>query len=641
MGGLVFGEVRYLMPVWGRRHVRQFLEFGLPSMMAPGNIPAVAAQRPSVFVLLTRERDLAEVENHPAWIALQEICAACVEVIDDLVSRSSSTVLTLAYVRGIRARGAEATSTTFIFLVGDYIVADGSFSRVVARVAAGASGVLVGNFQMTEEGARPSLDQFRDQSGTRLTATSRDLAGLALRHLHPATIAGLADDPFQHDPATNRFFWRLDRTALLGRFYLMHMIAIRPETADFTIAAPSDYALIPVLCGSGEIDVITDSDEYFVVEMQPAKEPRPAFRFGPLTPSAVASEVKGWATRQHLDNVRHTLVFHTGQPLPNLPQIARAADAFVDEVTARIDADPQPFANHPIWARSLDYHLATAPSAKAGAAVADLQGGSLSQRSRTNDSGGRARRSLLGRAPNLQPWHPRWADFKLVRDRFGSESRNAVVLVVSDAPADVRDAFACAARAGGALDVDFSSLDDAELGRNTNAKRFDLCLLIATQSGSNLTRLLPIVADILAPGGRFLISLGDVAGEESEFIVPEQFQHVDLLEDGLFEQCRIETVGASRFRADVQDAMMHLARSAVRGSSSGARLRLVMAAALAPWSLACNWVALAATQRSGARRCSSVLIRLSRRAGAGRHPVRDAVGMAKRIDERHGIAENA
>jgi hypothetical protein len=35
-----------LVPVWGSPFVSQFLEFGLPSLLAPGNLPAVARELP-------------------------------------------------------------------------------------------------------------------------------------------------------------------------------------------------------------------------------------------------------------------------------------------------------------------------------------------------------------------------------------------------------------------------------------------------------------------------------------------------------------------------------------------------------------------------------------------------------------------
>jgi len=38
--------VHVLLPVWGARYVRQCLDVCIPSLLAPGNVPAVAAVLP-------------------------------------------------------------------------------------------------------------------------------------------------------------------------------------------------------------------------------------------------------------------------------------------------------------------------------------------------------------------------------------------------------------------------------------------------------------------------------------------------------------------------------------------------------------------------------------------------------------------
>ena len=49
--------VRLLLPVWGYRYVKQFLDCSLPTMLAPGNVPALAGMLPCTFVLLTSTDD--------------------------------------------------------------------------------------------------------------------------------------------------------------------------------------------------------------------------------------------------------------------------------------------------------------------------------------------------------------------------------------------------------------------------------------------------------------------------------------------------------------------------------------------------------------------------------------------------------
>ncbi len=261
---------RLLLPVWGIRYIKQFIDFGLPTLLAPGNLPAVAKSLPSTLVILTSADDAAILRGHPAIQYLSTICDVEFELVDDLITGDNySTTITLAYARGVRAAGDAMRDTCFFFLISDYLMADGSLANVLSRIQAGASGVLAGNFQVVEREAEiPFYPRF-DQGTPELVIHSRDLMRWALGHLHPMTAANMANFPLCHSAHSNRLFWRVDENTLIGRFYLMHMICIRPEVDEFVIGSSCDYSFIPELCPSDNVDVITDSDEYLVVEMQP------------------------------------------------------------------------------------------------------------------------------------------------------------------------------------------------------------------------------------------------------------------------------------------------------------------------------------------------------------------------------------
>ena len=109
----------------------------------------------------------------------------------------------------------------------------------------------------------------------------------ALNHLHPATLANTVNIPFNHNSHTNRLFWRVDGNTMIGRFYLMHMLCVRPEITDFMIGSSCDYSFIPEMCPSGNVEAITDSDEYLVVELQPRRHE--ASFFAPRAASASTS----------------------------------------------------------------------------------------------------------------------------------------------------------------------------------------------------------------------------------------------------------------------------------------------------------------------------------------------------------------
>src|SRR5262245_48933667 len=203
--------VQCVLPVWGYKFVRQFLELGLPTLLAPGNVPALAATLPTRFIILTKLEDEDFIRHHPAFRRLCEVCPTEIRLIDHLVTGSNySTTITLGYTEVVRAAAEEMLDTCFFFLVSDYIVADGSFKLVLERMLKGTSGVLVGNFQVVLEDALPWLQDKLNQSPTLLSLSPRELLQWGLNYLHPATVANTVNIPINHNSHTNRLFWHVD-----------------------------------------------------------------------------------------------------------------------------------------------------------------------------------------------------------------------------------------------------------------------------------------------------------------------------------------------------------------------------------------------------------------------------------------------
>src|SRR5579864_1845015 len=123
-------QICILVPVWGPRYIEQFLNYALPTLLAPGNVPALAVELPCRFVVMTRAGDGRLFRQHPAWKRLESLCSVEIRAIDDLITGTNhSTTITLAYLHEVMAAGAAKRDTCFFFLVSDYIVADGSLHR--------------------------------------------------------------------------------------------------------------------------------------------------------------------------------------------------------------------------------------------------------------------------------------------------------------------------------------------------------------------------------------------------------------------------------------------------------------------------------------------------------------------------------
>lgn len=397
-----------LLPVWGYEYTSQFLDRSLPTLLAPGNLPAITRELPTDFVFLTRAADESLIRRHPAFPRLAAVAGVRFHAIDDLIMQGNhSTTITLAYARAIKQAG-RAVDTCFFFLVSDYLMADGSLASVLARMRDGASAVQVGNFQTVEDEATEWLERRLAAGDGAVALPPRDLMRWALTCMHPATIANTVNSPVCHNVHTNRLFWRVDEDTLIGRFYLMHMICIRPETDDFVVGASCDYSFVPEMCPSGDVVAITDSDEYLAVEVQPRGHESHFVAWGPATPASLAVSLSEWTTERHRLNARDTVVFHAGDLPASLPRMIGEATGFVAEISRRLSTTPQPYRDHPYWRGAIAaLEGATRARLTENSRWAVLGASRLSVSARLYEIG----RRVFGRPPEVRRAHPRWADF--------------------------------------------------------------------------------------------------------------------------------------------------------------------------------------------------------------------------------------
>lgn len=429
-------EVQILLPVWGYRFVRQFLDFMLPTLLAPGNIPAVAEMLPCRFVLMSSMLDVPTIRAHPAWRQLARICNVEIQSIDDLITDGNHTAtITLAYARALRERGDAMLDTCFIFLVSDYLVADGSLQTVVKRVQAGASGVLAGNFQIIAEEAIPLLRRRIDPASPYIRLPPRELVTWALAHLHPATTANIVNFKLSHNVHTNRLFWRVDQNTLIGRFYLMHMIGIRPEVTDFVVGSSCDYSFIPEMCPSNNVETLTDSDDYLVVELQPRHHEHRNLRWGPIETRDFANSLSEWTTARHRENIRETVIFHAEDIPPTVDGVVAEANAFIDKVTPLLSPQPQPHRHHHYWIGSIAAHRAMTRRAISKEDWKFLLGEPPDQRGGLTGLLWRLRFAIFGQPPDVSRWHPRWPDYRLPLEALQKLTpADGQLLVVADEP---------------------------------------------------------------------------------------------------------------------------------------------------------------------------------------------------------------
>jgi len=559
--------IRVLLPVWGRRYAERFLEFLLPSLLAEGNLPALVAAAPTTFVLLTRARDRVLFERHPVFRELQGVCAVEIVEIDDLISDASGVVLTVAYLRGMRSIATDPRNICFFYLVSDYVLAEGSLRNVLGRISAGASAVLAGNFQGNQETIGPALERFRQ--GSALVVPPRELVRIGLDTMHAQSAAAVVGNQGLA-ARCNRLFWRIGESGLLGRFWLMHMIAIRPEVSDYIVAGPSDYAFVPEFCVSGRVERIVDSDDYMVLEVQNAAAAGTGL---PSSAAAIAKSVSEWATKEHLANARQSVYFHSDASRPS-GAVEAAAHAFVSAIEVEKKSLPKSSRYHPYWGRMLDYHRATAVRPVDQNTVTTLLGGGGQMW-----SNGSLRRLLLGRGSSVKLWHPRWADLAVLRRGITElDLSGQSLLVVGKVPYAALTLFSAAAA--------IEQIEIEELSHLADGTRFDRVVILARATPD--AGAMAATTRLLMPGGRLLIGLGDFLADDAQ-----PLPVFKLPEFAGFSTRLAIAVSAGRRRIAAQGAMMGLART-------GRPIRMLGAAALTLPSVLMNLISLGRCSNAGA-----------------------------------------
>jgi len=569
-------QIKLVLPVWGYKFVRAFLEQGLPTLLAPGNVPALARTLPCQFVVMTSYDDAPYLQTHPAFRRLCEVCKVEVRYIDHLITGTNySTTITLAYTEEVRRTGEAITDTCFFFLVSDYIMADGSLANILERMLAGASGILAGNFQVVYEDALPWLQEQLNRSPLSLSLSARELMSWGLCHLHPTVIANTVNHRLSHNRHTNRLFWRADGNSLVGRFYLMHMICIRPETADFTIGSACDYSFIPEMCPSGNVEVVTDSDEYLVIEMQPRDHEAKFLRPGPLRMPRLAKTMSEWTTARHRENADHSVVFHAADVSPAVESTIAAADLYVKRLAGMMSRKAKPYRNHPYWRGALaSFHEATGKKLDLDEwrLVLGLPGAATQESWIADWVVEKMRFAMFGRPPSVRPWHPRWPDYRQIIRKLGPflSERSSRLLMISDVPT----VFTASLADGGEKAVRIRTtpflLNPAE-AYEAMAAQFDLCLLELTEGEmAQADELIDRVAPLMKPGGEILVAVNNRRqGADSKGFGASIAFHAPRLLRPAAETREVHFVPASNFRWSVVCTMMRLGAAAQQNPATG------------------------------------------------------------------------
>jgi hypothetical protein len=176
------GAIRFSLPVWGAEYVAATSGL-LRSLLAPGNLPALARQHPVRLEITTSARDQALFETAPVLTAIRNHATIAYFNLPDHVLERPTPPYFPYWIMSVghhaSAERARRTGTGVSFLTADMIVSDGSLLAAQRLLDDGIQAVLVSGLEADHE----TLVGTDGGTSSALTLTPRDLVRHGLARL--------------------------------------------------------------------------------------------------------------------------------------------------------------------------------------------------------------------------------------------------------------------------------------------------------------------------------------------------------------------------------------------------------------------------------------------------------------------------
>src|SRR5262249_55032826 len=143
---------KLIVPVWGERFVARFVQFGLPTQLAPGNLPALPAEC-CAYHIFTPSAEAETIRRSGSFQRLAGLFPTFIECIDDVYRGHAYAAMTECHNRGLALGGGE--DSVFVFLSPDSLWADGSFRTMRVQIEEGKRAVLMAGPRVVAETVLP------------------------------------------------------------------------------------------------------------------------------------------------------------------------------------------------------------------------------------------------------------------------------------------------------------------------------------------------------------------------------------------------------------------------------------------------------------------------------------------------------
>ena len=275
----------FLVPFWGRRYREYFVNYCLPSLLAPNNLPLLKSEDGHVFLIATTADDWQAIEELPIMERLRQYAwPKFLEIPHPQTETAPGSINAIYYLNSCQGKLVEAAYRAKAYgclLWPDFILSDSMVASLLEHARAGHRLVLAAALRQIEERVVGELAQRGFLSNDRPASVScrpicvpaRVLADLQIRHLHSEVTK--FEEGAAGQPLISPFrYWMMPRqNGLLLHSFLMH-----PMLMDFAAIDHHDTACLDLevfeniylgrnFYDCGRLHVVEDSDEFGILSL--------------------------------------------------------------------------------------------------------------------------------------------------------------------------------------------------------------------------------------------------------------------------------------------------------------------------------------------------------------------------------------
>jgi hypothetical protein len=303
-----------MTPVWGSTYVDRFLELTLPTLLSPGNLPSLPANK-CVYQIYTCSEDRDRMVRAPAFKRLEKLMPVSIRRIDGMPGGHPYSTMSACHERGMRE--CKDIDAAFIFSPPDHVWADGAFRAMQRLLADGKRAVLVAALRM--RAAEESLEEVKRHAQgwqkTIIQVPPRALVQTFLRHLHPLAIAHLcpvANSSYPGNRSPGGYYWDVNGHGLLARCCHPHVMVLWPLVRSDSINTTFDHELVRMTCPDyRQVHVVTDSDEICAFEVSDSIHHSLGWiSWDALDKTRVVEWMNEWTNRYHRACLKNHIYLH-------------------------------------------------------------------------------------------------------------------------------------------------------------------------------------------------------------------------------------------------------------------------------------------------------------------------------------------